>query len=148
MEGFRDKWVTQETLWLTCAKDSSSWAEIGAVGGRAQTEAGRPGRDSHSLPDAGGQAAWAWRHGWSLAGLGKQAPWGFPSWTWDVRVREEFRVTLHLLPELREAPQVGLAAPGCSWFVKMPIGHASRDAEWALGWQGLGFQRGGPGLQM
>ena len=56
MEGFRDKWVTQETLWLTCAKDSSSWAEIGAVGGRAQTEAGRPGRDSHSLPDAGGQA--------------------------------------------------------------------------------------------
>ena len=32
MEGFRDKWVTQETLWLTCARDSSSWAEIGAVG--------------------------------------------------------------------------------------------------------------------
>ena len=35
MEGFRDKWVTQETLWLTCAKDSSSWAEIRAVVGRA-----------------------------------------------------------------------------------------------------------------
>lgn len=110
-------------------------------------EAGRQGRDSHSLPDEVGQAAWAQRQGWNLVGLGRQAPRGFPtSWTWDVRVGGEFRGTFHFQPELWEAPQVGLAAPGCGWFAKMPVGHAGGDAEWALGWQGL--QRGGPGLQM
>lgn len=60
----------------------------------------------------------------------------------------EFRGTFPLQPELREAPQVGLAAPGCGQFAKMPVRHASGEAEWALGLQGLGFQRGGPGLQM